>query len=307
MSRAVSALGRYLLLPALALLAGCAGSRPEQAPPAVNQAPEASYAADLPASSAQDQEPAEVEGAGWAEPPRVAEDPIAIAGQLTLAERVVRDGDASPAELAWTAQLQQLVYRRLVNQAELREPVLAAVADDVTEAARSNLSAGVSLRALISPRESLPRWRILDPAPLDELLSHYRAAEDEFSVPWEYLAAVHLVETVMGRIRGTSVAGAQGPMQFMPTTWAAYGEGDIHDTRDSIRAAARYLRANGAPGNMAAALYRYNPSQHYVDAVTAYAGVMRAAPEAVRGYYHWQVFYLTKEEDSLLPVGYSRD
>src|SRR5437899_2712296 len=77
-------------------------------------------------------------------------------------------------------------------------------------------------------------------------------------VPWSYLAAIHLVETRMGRIRATSVAGAQGPMQFMPATWERYGEGDVNSDRDSIRAAARYLRANGAPGRMADALFRYN-------------------------------------------------
>ena len=74
--------------------------------------------------------------------------------------------------------------------------------------------------------------------------------------------------------------------------------------RDSIRAAARYLKANGAPGNMANALFRYNQSQRYVRAVTAYAEVMRADANAYRGYYHWQVYYLTTGGDNLLAVGY---
>jgi hypothetical protein len=52
------------------------------------------------------------------------------------------------------------------------------------------------------------------------------------------------------------------------------------------------------------ALFRYNQSQRYVRAVTAYAEVMRAAPEAYRGYYQWQVYYLTTGGDVLLPVGY---
>jgi membrane-bound lytic murein transglycosylase B len=153
----------------------------------------------------------------------------------------------------------------------------------------------------------LPSWRIVEPAPADELLAHYRAAEAEFGVPWNYLAAIHLVETAMGRIRGTSSAGAQGPMQFIPTTWAAYGQGDINDTGDSIRAAARYLRASGAPRDMDTAVFRYNPSQRYVRAVTAYAGIMAARPEAYRAYYHWQVYYLTRTGDVHLPVGYGAD
>ena len=67
-------------------------------------------------------------------------------------------------------------------------------------------------------------------------------------MPWTYLAAIHLVETRMGRIRGASTAGARGPMQFLPSTWALYGAGgDINDPRDAILAAARLLRHHGAP------------------------------------------------------------
>jgi membrane-bound lytic murein transglycosylase B len=50
-------------------------------------------------------------------------------------------------------------------------------------------------------------------------LAAYQAAEAKLAVSWEYLAAIHLVETGLGRIRGTSSAGAQGPMQFLPSTW----------------------------------------------------------------------------------------
>jgi hypothetical protein len=51
-------------------------------------------------------------------------------------------------------------------------------------------------------------------------------------------------------------------MQFLPTTWKRYGRGgDIQATGDAILAAARLLRANGAPADMAGALYAYNPSR----------------------------------------------
>src|SRR5206468_3736516 len=167
------------------------------------------------------------------------------------------------------------------------------------------VSATAAPPATVVPWPDLPSaWRIVAPAPMDDLARYYREAEADFGVPWSYLAAIHLVETRMGRIRGTSVAGAQGPMQFMPGTWAAYGEGDVNSDRDAIRAAARYLKANGAPANMPNALFRYNNSQRYVRAVTAYAEVMRAEPNAYRGYYNWQVYYLTTKGDILLPVGY---
>ena len=241
------------------------------------------------------------------EPPPVAADPVAIAAQIANAERAIRDSKVTGAELAWMGHLQQRIYRTISARPELREAFLAAVPVAIRGVVTANLDATSELRATVVPGPDLPTaWRIVDPAPLDDLARFYRDAETEFGVPWSYLASIHLVETRMGRIRGTSVAGAQGPMQFMPGTWAAYGEGDVNSDRDAIRAAARYLKANGAPANMPNALFRYNNSQRYVRAVTAYAEVMRAEPDAYRGYYGWQVYYLTTKGDILLPVGYGR-
>jgi membrane-bound lytic murein transglycosylase B len=166
---------------------------------------------------------------------------------------------------------------------------------------QANVVAGSELHKLNRPARQLPRWRIVAPAPAAQLLAAYRAAEAKLAVPWEYLAAIHLVETRLGRIKGISSAGAQGPMQFLPPTWKRYGRGgNIQATADAILAAARLLRANGAPGNMAGALYAYNPSRRYVRAVSAYASQLRTTPRAFLGYYHWQVFY----GDTLLPEGY---
>ena len=104
----------------------------------------------------------------------------------------------------------------------------------------------------------------------------------------------------MGRIKGDSSAGAQGPMQFIPSTWDIYGRGgDITSNRDSIFAAARYLRATGAPSDMARALRAYNNSARYVRAVTAYAQQIEADERAYLGYHAWQVYYGTR----LLPEG----
>ncbi|MGH9165534.1 MAG: hypothetical protein ACRDZW_08505, partial [Acidimicrobiales bacterium] len=98
---------------------------------------------------------------------------------------------------------------------------------------------------------------------------------------------------------------AMGPMQFLPGTWAQYGEGgDINSNRDAIMAASRLLVRNGAPDDMANALFNYNRSQRYVTAVTEYAKQMLADEGAYRGYYHWQVYYRLEDGDRLLPVGF---
>ena len=104
--------------------------------------------------------------------------------------------------------------------------------------------------------------------PADRLLAYYREAERRFGVPWHVLAAVNFVETAFGKVRSRSTAGAQGPMQFLPATWRAYGlGGDVDDPRDAILGAANLLRSSGAPGDLRRALYAYNHSTLYVDAV----------------------------------------
>src|SRR5215211_2664994 len=195
----------------------------------------------------------------------------------------------------------QRAYRVLVRHPRLVPKVLVQLPPALRRVVRANVLAGSELRKLNGPAGRLPRWRVVAPAPAGQLLAAYRAAEAKLAVPWEYLAAIHLVETRCGRIRGTSSAGAQGPMQFLPSTWRRYGRGgDIQATGDAVLAAARLLRANGASIDMARALYAYNPSRRYARAVSAYAGQLRANRRAFLGYYHWQVFY----GDTLLPEGY---
>jgi len=202
--------------------------------------------------------------------------------------------------------LQQLVYRQLIERADLRDHVFSAIPQDLRRAADLNIAACADLY-LFGPVgvTDLPDWRIVSPAPINDLLRYYRKAEAEFSVPWYYLAAINLVETRMGRVRGDSYAGAQGPMQFMPATWEAYGEGDINDTRDAILAAGRYLRASGAPEDIERAIWHYNHDHEYVDAVMKYAEVMRDDGSAFRGYYGWQVYFVTADGTFLLPEGWS--
>jgi soluble lytic murein transglycosylase-like protein len=125
--------------------------------------------------------------------------------------------------------------------------------------------------------------------PLADLVGFYDEAERRFRIGANYLAAIHLVETKFGRVVNNSVAGAQGPMQFIPSTWEIYGHGrDIRDPHDAILAAARLLRANGAPGRYGPALRAYNPSGLYVAAVTQYAKEIGRNPYALYFLYTWE-------------------
>jgi membrane-bound lytic murein transglycosylase B len=232
------------------------------------------------------------------------EDPVSVATELARVEAAIRS-PATPAEqLPHLGRIQQLAYRKLVANPAWRPAALAHLPRDLVAVAQANIEAGAELTALTRPVTKLPAWRIVEPPPAEELRRYYAEAERQFGIPWAYLAAIHLVESRMGRIRGTSTAGAQGPMQFIPGTWARYGRGDINNPQDAILAAARYLRASGAPANMPAALYAYNRSQRYVRGITLYAQRMLENERAYLGYYHWQVFVRSTTGDVPLEVGY---
>ncbi|HEY3192097.1 MAG TPA: transglycosylase SLT domain-containing protein [Solirubrobacterales bacterium] len=127
------------------------------------------------------------------------------------------------------------------------------------------------------------------PPPLADLVAFYGEAHDRYGIGPHYLAAIHLVETKFGRVKSESIAGAKGPMQFIPSTWAIYGNGgDIHDPHDAILAAANLLHHNGAPPRYGRALRAYNPSGLYVDAVTRYAKEIARNPYALYTLYCWQ-------------------
>lgn len=247
------------------------------------------------------QAPAPLEGLPDAPP---ADDAAALASWIERVERVLADPAASERDVREAGEFEQLAARMLARGPDAyAAAVLGRLTGDARTRTRAHVEAATLLDAMSDPQPELPDWRIVEPPPPDELLGFYREAERQIGVPWEYLAAVHLVETRMGRLRGVSTAGAQGPMQFLPTTWDLYGQGgDIEDPRDAIFAAARLLRANGAPDDMAGALWHYNPSDNYVGAVTRYAEQM--TPLAYRGYWNWRVLYKHLDGTYLLDEGY---
>ena len=101
-----------------------------------------------------------------------------------------------------------------------------------------------------------------------DYLADFKKAGTQYGIPWTVLAAIGEVESGDGANDGPSSAGALGPMQFEPSTWALYGDGgDIMNPDDAIPAAARLLVANGAPGNLQQALLAYNDAGWYVTEV----------------------------------------
>src|SRR6202035_5852840 len=97
------------------------------------------------------------------------------------------------------------------------------------------------------------------------------------------VAAVGTVESANGTSNlpgvhsGANSAGAEGPMQFEPTTFAAFDTpvppGGLtppspYDPTDAVYAAARMLCVDGAAtGNPQTAIYAYNHSAAYVNQV----------------------------------------
>jgi soluble lytic murein transglycosylase-like protein len=216
--------------------------------------------------------------------------------------RWVRTGDPDtwppPEAVELLVLYEQRIYRVLAAHDRLAAAVFARLDGALATEARSNVRAGAALYDHSSPVKMLPEFRIRAPEPADRLLRFFQEGERRFGVRWETLAAVMLIETRMGRIASSSSAGARGPMQFIPSTWAAYGlGGDIRDEHDAVLGAANYLHANGAPGNDRAALFHYNPVPAYVAAVTGYANAMTRDPDLFYAYYNWQVFVRTTHGD----------
>ena len=128
---------------------------------------------------------------------------------------------------------------------------------------------------------------------------------------WSVLAAIARVESDFGADDATSSAGAEGPMQFLRATFAAYDHpipadpipnppagaapASIDDPTDAVFAAARMLCADGAadPTQLAGAVWDYNHSGAYVAEVVAlargYAAGGGSAGAAVAAYARSQI------------------
>jgi soluble lytic murein transglycosylase-like protein len=242
---------------------------------------------------------------GSAPPPGapIPRDPALLAGKLETTERDLSGAidlwRASgsrrvPREVTLDSLYEQRILILISERRALSRAVLRRLAPSASRQLRSELLAKRELATLSRPRP-LSAFHTGPAEPAQQLRSYYLAAQRRFGVAWNVLAAVNYVESAFDKLRNASPAGAQGPMQFMPATWRAYGlGGDIHDPHDAILGAANYLHANGAPQSYRRALFHYNPSWRYVDAVLRYASRIRADPRGYYVFYSRQVFVLTE-------------
>ena len=234
--------------------------------------------------------------------------PVAIAAALvqTRADlyrgidgwlKSTKPSPSPPRDVVLNALFEQRIYRALARDDRRAQATMKLLPGAAAAAARDIVAAHRELFR-ITPPISGRAIRTGRAEPPFALLSYYREGERRFRVPWRVLAAVNFVESAFNKLRSNSAAGAQGPMQFMPATWRAYGlGGNVHDPHDAILGAANYLHANGAPRDLRSALYHYNPSGAYVDAVLRYTRRIGVDRRAFYELYSWQVFVRTPRGD----------
>ena len=139
-----------------------------------------------------------------------------------------------------------------------------------------------------------PAPAALPGVPPEALAAYEQATTLCSGLSWTVLAGIGEVESDHGRAdlpgvkAGANTAGAEGPMQFLPRTFAEYavprGDGSApspYDLGDAAAAAARLLCADGAadPARLPAAVFAYNHSAAYVTGVLAWAGRYQAAAD----------------------------
>src|SRR5262245_9756408 len=178
-------------------------------------------------------------------------------------------------------------------------------AKDIAKAERTKITAPTLRNPDGSPTQNNPSLTVatFGPAPIGVpnflidsfeippfLLPIYQSCGTEYGIPWQVLASINKIETAFGTNLNVSSAGAEGWMQFIPSTWKAYGvdanndkKKDPYNPVDAICAAARYLRAAGGDKDLRQAIFAYNHADWYVDEVLLYANQYGKLPDALVG------------------------
>ncbi len=210
-------------------------------------------------------------------------------GSYSLAAR-------SPVTLAYagSAWLNIAGVDLLVNQATSRKlglvrrvaALISAPGPSIaTLTAQVHRVLGASAKVVDLRGQRLP-VSITRPAQITSYLQLFQASAARYcpQMSWTVLAAIGQIESADGQNMGPSSAGALGPMQFMPATWAGWGirgfgrpgQPNIMNPFDAIPSAARMLCADGASSGtqvgLRQAIFAYNHATWYVNEVLALAG-----------------------------------
>jgi len=198
----------------------------------------------------------------------------AVQAQVASSRRV---GELATRLEAMLAQQQSLLDAASDHVRTLKgiEEAAARLAAQKAAEAAARLAAQKAAEAAVTAAR-IAELHPLSP-PADYFALYHAAAPTCPGLSWTILAAIGQVETGHGRDLSTSSAGAVGPMQFLPSTFAAVamdgnhdGRTDINNPADAIFSAARYLCENGAGGDSKSlynAIWNYNHADWYVQMV----------------------------------------
>ena len=145
-------------------------------------------------------------------------------------------------------------------------------------------AAAVALVSVLTGGAVIPSASATTVIPSSMLTLYEQAAVTCPGLPWTVLAAIGTVESSNGTSdlpgvhSGANFAGAEGPMQFEPATFAEYDlpvppggaePPSPYDPTDAVYAAARLLCANGAANgtDLSAAVFAFNHDTSYVTEV----------------------------------------
>jgi membrane-bound lytic murein transglycosylase B len=237
---------------------------------------------------------------------------IAYVQRLVETTTILADDSAAAAEgdAGRATQLEAAADHQVVNAADVTRRY-DQLTDALAEAGASLTKLSEHARTLAVAEQAAARLQALaasagasaadrvatahaGPIPADFRTLYVASAKTCPGLSWTVLAAIGQVESGHGRNAATSYAGAQGPMQFLPSTFAAYavdgdhdGAADIMDPADAIFTAAHYLCANGGghgADGLHNAIWHYNHAEWYVALVLKLAGELAGqAPATTLG------------------------